>query len=62
MGDDSAVISYAAIETRIYFIRGQKVILDRDLCSPVWHSCQSAQASRSAEHGAISRRFHVHLE
>ena len=33
MGDDSAVVSYGAIERRILLIRGQKVLLDRDLAA-----------------------------
>jgi hypothetical protein len=46
------------IESAIYYIRGEKVMLDRDLAGfTAWP--QGAQASCEAQHRSFSRRFYV---
>ena len=55
-----ALIPVEMIERKISDDRGEKVMLDADLCRALWGTKQEAQRTGKKEHGQIPCRFHVH--
>ena len=53
------LISIERIEKTIYLIRGEKVMLDRDLAELYEVQTSSAQSGSTPKSRAISGRFHV---
>ena len=56
-----SMIPAETIQKAIYLVRGQKVMLDRDLAGTVRFTHKGAQAGREAQCDTFSRRFHVRL-
>jgi hypothetical protein len=57
--DDQILLSEETISNKIYFIRNQKVMLDRDLALLYGIETKVLKQSRQKKYFKVSCRFHV---